>query len=319
MDSSIPVFEPASPQADAIYHLFLWVILISGVIFLIVGGLIVVAIYRFRARENETPQAVYGDDRREMRWLVGPTIVVLWLVAISAKFVLTYNAVPKVDPPGDTVADLVVTGHQWWWEVHYVGASVIGANEVHIPTNKRLRVKVSSADVIHCFWVPQLARKIDVIPGRDNYIWLEAHKPGAYQGRCAEYCGTQHAWMNFKVYAHAADDYERWLTQQKEVPSSPPSTHELAVAGKAFFLTATCIECHTIEGTPAHATIGPNLTHFELRKEIGGGRIANSPESLALWLKNPQALKPGCKMPNFKLTGRQIDQLVAYLYPENSK
>jgi len=284
---------------------------ISAVIFAIVAGLIVVAIYRFRGRADEIPEQDFGSERKEMFWMVGPVIILLWLGAITAKLVLTIDAVPKAHPAGTTDADLVITGHQWWWEINYVDAGLTGANEVHIPTGTKVRVQLASADVIHCFWVPQLARKMDVIPGRENFIWLEAREPGIYQGRCAEYCGTQHAWMNFLVVAHSPEDYAAWIKGERIEPAAP--TEPLAVAGKKLFMTATCVACHAIEGTEAVASIGPDLTNLASRTQIGGGVIAYSPENLALWLKNPQALKPGCKMPDFKLTETQIQQLVAYL------
>ena len=174
-------------------------------------------------------------------------------------------------------------------------------------------MKVNSADVIHCFWVPQLARKIDVIPGRDNFIWLEASQPGTYQGRCAEYCGTQHAYMNFKVYALSEDDYATWKTGKSTEPGSPSADDSDAAAGERIFFAHTCANCHTIRGTSATATIGPDLTDIARRKELGGGALENSTENLKLWMKNPQAVKPGCKMPNFKLSEEHAKQIAAYL------
>jgi len=179
--------------------------------------------------------------------------------------------------------------------------------------NKKFRVQVSSDDVIHCFWVPQLGRKIDAIPGRDNFIWLQASQPGSYQGRCSEYCGAQHAWMNFKVYAVTDAEFDEWVASEQLANKQPKLLSPLANSGKQFFFQATCPQCHTIYGTPAEATIGPDLTHFARRKEIGAGVIENTPENLALWLKDPQALKPGCKMPDFKLSDEHLKQLVAYL------
>ncbi|MCA9014751.1 MAG: cytochrome c oxidase subunit II [Planctomycetaceae bacterium] len=317
MNSVIPVLDPASPQAEAINNLFLQVLLISAIIFAIVAGLILVAISRGRRKES-LPDQDFGSEKAEIYWMVGPVVIVIWLVAISAHLVITLNAFPKINPDGQTEntdVDLIVTGHQWWWEVKYPKSGVISANEIYIPAdkNKKLRVQVSSADVIHCFWVPQLGRKIDAIPGRDNYIWLQASQPGSYQGRCSEYCGAQHAWMNFKVYAVSDAEYEQWLTSEKLATKQPRLLSPLATAGKEFFFNATCPQCHTIYGTPAKATIGPDLTHFARRKEIGAGVIENTPENLALWLKDPQALKPGCKMPSFKLSDEHLKQLVAYL------
>jgi cytochrome c oxidase subunit 2 len=311
--STFPVFEPASPQARAIHELFIQVLVISAVIFTIVAGLIVIALIRGRKLSCQTPEQNFGSHKAEIAWMVGPVIVLFWIAAISAKLILTLNAVPRAHPDREMQADaeLTVTGHQWWWEVQYADSGVVGANEVHLPAGRKVRVLLRSDDVIHCFWVPRLARKMDCIPGRDNYIWLEADEPGVYQGRCAEYCGTQHAWMNFKVYVHTPADFERWLAGHKVEPPSPSGS--LAEAGKDLFMTATCVNCHTIEGTPAKAMIGPDLTHLAGRQELGGGVIENTPDNLATWLKNPQALKPGCKMPNFKLDDQQIQQLVSYL------
>jgi len=167
--------------------------------------------------------------------------------------------------------------------------------------------------VIHCFWIPQLARKIDVIPGRDNYVWLEATKPGIYQGRCAEYCGTQHAWMGFQVFALAEADYASWQEGRSTALPSASTEDADAKAGEKLFFAHTCANCHTIQGTRATASIGPDLTHIGSRKEIGGGALENSTANLKLWMKNPQAIKPGCKMPDFKFSDEHVTQIVAYL------
>ncbi len=314
MPSAVPVFDPASPQAEAIYDLFVQVLLISAGIFVIVSGLICVALLKFHAREGQ-PEQDFGSHRKEIAWMVAPVIIVLWIGAISTKLVLTLNATPPMYASSDAGAqdtvDLIVTGHQWWWEIEYPGTDIVSANEIHIPTGKKLRVKVRSADVIHCFWVAQLARKIDAIPGHENYVWLEASRSGIYQGRCAEYCGIQHAWMNFKVIAHAPEEYEQWKAREQSVPQPPEG--QLAEAGKTLFMNLTCSQCHAISDTEATKSYAPNLTHVASRLELGAGVIENSPENLRTWLKNPQALKPGCKMPNFKLNDEHLDQLVAYL------
>ncbi|WP_417390161.1 cytochrome c oxidase subunit II [Gimesia sp.] len=317
MNSVIPVLDPASPQAEAINDLFLQVLLISAVVFAIVSGLILVAISRGRRRDTQ-PDQNFGSERSEIFWMIGPVVIVIWLVAISAHLIITLNAIPEVAPDGkinfDEV-DLIVTGHQWWWEVKYPKSGVITANEIYLPADKdkKFRVLVTSADVIHSFWVAQLGPKIDAIPGRDNFIWLQASKPGSYQGRCSEYCGAQHAWMNFKVYAVTKEEFQQWEASEKQATEQPRLLSPLAAAGKKYFFQATCPRCHTVQGTAAEATIGPDLTHFARRKEIGAGVIENTPANLALWLKNPQALKPGCKMPDFKLSETNLKQLVAYL------
>ncbi|MEX0867101.1 MAG: cytochrome c oxidase subunit II [Pirellulales bacterium] len=313
MQSVFPVLEPESPQARAIYDLLLTVSLICGVIFLITTGLLLIALWAGRKR-RDLPRQDFGSHRKELAWMVAPVIVTLWITAITIKLILTISAVPEAHPgvPEGKQADLVVRGHQWYWEVQYPDTNVIDAGEIHIPVGKPLYVQLRSDDVIHCFWVPQLARKIDVIPGRDNYIWLEADKPGTYQGRCAEFCGTQHAWMNFLVIAHTEEDYAMWLAGKDPEAEKPTETDEEA-GERLFFTEQTCVNCHAVQGTKATADIGPNLTHVARRKQLGGGILENSTENLALWLKNPQAIKPGCKMPNFKLTDEQVRQLVAYL------
>jgi cytochrome c oxidase subunit 2 len=317
MNSVIPVLDPASPQAEAINNLFLQVLLISAIIFAIVTGLILIAISRGRRRET-LPDQNFGSEKAEIAWIIGPVVIVLWLVAISANLVITLNAIPDVDPDGKEHVDdveLIITGHQWWWEVEYPKAGIISANEIYIPASptKKYRILVKSDDVIHSFWVPQLGRKIDAIPGRENYIWLQASQPGVYQGRCSEYCGAQHAWMNFKVYGVTEEEYKNFLLREQQKTEPSKLLSPLAAAGRDYFFKATCPRCHKIEGTSAQAMIGPDLTHFASRKEIGSGVLKNSTENLTRWLKDPQAVKPGCKMPNFKLSETNLKQLVAYL------
>jgi cytochrome c oxidase subunit 2 len=312
VNASFPVFQPESPEAQAIYDLFVAVLWISAGIFIIVAGLICIALVRGRA-SVALPKQDFGSHRREILWIAGPIIIVLWIGAISAKLILTINAYPQVDSPQDIGSDseLSVIGHQWWWEIRYNDSGRVAANEIHIPVGKKIRVAVKSADVIHSFWVPQLGRKIDAIPGRNNFVWLQASRPGAYQGRCAEFCGNQHAWMNFTVFAHNPEEYERWEVGGQVIPVSVKDTE--AAAGERLFFAQTCVNCHAIDGTPAVTSIGPNLTHVSSRKEIGGGILQNTPANLRRWLKNPQAIKPGCKMPNFNFTDEQVHQLASYL------
>lgn len=313
MPSVFPVLEPESPQAQEIFDLLIEVSIISAIIFLITTGLLVIAIW-FGRRKRDLPVQDFGSHRKELTWMVAPVVVTLWIALITIKLILTLNTMPGAHParPDDAEPNLIVRGHQWYWEVEYPDTKLIDAGEIHIPINKPLYVQLESADVIHCFWVPQLARKMDVIPGKDNYIWLEASKPGTYQGRCAEFCGNQHAWMNFLVIAHEEDDYQKWLAGE-DVRAEKPETSDEKAGEELFFVTETCVNCHAIDSTTATADIGPNLTFVSRRQQLGGGVLENSSENLALWLKNPQAIKPGCKMPNFKLSDEEVRQLVAYL------
>jgi len=326
--SIFPLLQPASPEAQAIFDLFMMIVLISLGIFLVVTGLIAVALWRGRSKQ-ETPDQDFGSHKSEIYWMTGPVLILIWIFVITGKLVLTMNAVPKIQPTdAEHEVELTVIGHQWWWEVKYGDSSIIGANEIHLPRGKKVRVRVESADVIHSFWVPRLARKMDAIPGKTNYIWLEANEEGEYEGRCAEYCGTQHTWMKFKVFVKSPEDYETWRSETearaKKIAGqavasaagdsvSANGDPQAFAAGRSIFESQGCINCHTLEGysTPS---IGPDLTQLSTRAILGAGVLDNSRENLAAWLKDPQKYKPGCKMPDFNLTDEQVDQLVTFLW-----
>ncbi|MGA2231691.1 MAG: cytochrome c oxidase subunit II [Tepidisphaeraceae bacterium] len=310
-DSTVPVLDPASPNAAAIYHLFFVVSLICLAIFVIVATLICMSVVRFRASGGELPAQNFGSDRSEIIWTIFPVVIVLFLAVMSAKLVLSAQASASVDVAGPGNADLIVVGHQWWWEARYPGSGVVAANEIHVPIGHKFLVRVDSADVIHSFWVPQLAPKMDMVPGQHNYVYLQADQPGVYDGACSEFCGDQHAWMRFIVVAQSESEYAQWLASQAlpgRVPSAP-----YALAGRKIFFTQTCINCHAIGGTSAIANAAPDLTHISLRRQLAAGVIPNTPDNLARWLRNPQDIKPGCKMPDFGLDDNQVNQLVAYL------
>ena len=285
----------------------IWFILSVG-IFLFVTTWITLALIKFRHRPGEERKAkkIFGNLRIEIIWTLIPLLIVIFL------FILTVRTMMKLDvPSGDRNADIIVTGHQWWWEFQYPKSGVVTANEIHIPINKKILLRVTSADVIHSFWVPALARKIDAIPGRENYIYFEASKPGVYRGYCSEYCGTQHAGMRITAIAHTEEDYEAWVEQQLVVPPAPKQA--LAAQGAKLFAEKTCYNCHTIAGTGATNNVGPDLTYVATRLTLGAGVLKNSPENLAAWLHNPNDFKPGSHMPNFQLSQDDIKALVAYL------
>lgn len=207
--------------------------------------------------------------------------------------------------------DLVIVARQWWWEIRYTKSGVVTANEIHIPAGERILARIESADVIHNFWVPQLGRKMDAIPGHPNQMWLQADTPGIYEGTCSEYCGAQHAWMRIRVVAQTPSAFATWQQAQQQVPALPGSGD--AGHGARLFQSMTCANCHAIAGTGADATVGPNLTHVGSRATLGAGVLENTPDNLAKWLASPQAVKPGNHMPNLKLTDTEISALVAYL------
>ena len=302
--SAMPVLDPASKGAAAISGLFYVVLLICLGIFVVVVALICTSLFRFGARGNRLPEQNFGSRRTQVAWTVPPVLIVLTLSLVSAKLILTEEA-------GAGEADVVVVGHQWWWEVRYPGSGAVTANEVHIPLGRKLRVRVESADVIHSFWVPQLGPKMDMIRGKSNFLWLQADRAGTFEGACSEFCGDQHAWMRFIVIAEPEQQFKRWLYEQVRPAASP--TTGTARAGKDFFFEQTCANCHAVGGSGAAATAGPDLTHLASRRQLAAGLMDNTPRNLARWLKNPQQIKPGCQMPNFGLNDEQVTQLVAYL------
>jgi cytochrome c oxidase subunit 2 len=303
--SAVPVLEPASKDAAVIRSLFLVVFLICLAILAVVVWLIWRSLLDSRARGGHLPQQDFGRRRSEIAWTIPPVLIVLTLSLLSAKLIVS-----DVAAPGE--ADIVVVGHQWWWEVRYPGSGAATANEIHVPIGRRLRVRVESADVIHSFWVPQLGPKMDMIRGHPNFVWLgAADRAGTYEGACSEFCGDQHAWMRFIVVAEPESQFKRWLEHQARPAENP--TAESAQAGKNFFFAQTCANCHAIRGTTAVRTAGPDLTHLASRSQLAAGILDNTPQNLAGWLKNPQQVKPGCQMPNFSHTDDQVTQLVAYL------
>ena len=304
--NGIPSFAPASPHTQAIVHLWVIATAVFGVIFLLVAGLVVYSLMKYRWREGEPdPEQVAGQKTVEFVWTAVPLMIVVFL------FVLTVRTMGVADPAPAPSPDLIVVGHQWWWEVQYAKGGLITANEIHIPVGKPLSVRLDSVDVLHEFWVAQLARKITTVPGHPNHIWLEADKPGEYLGSCSEFCGTEHAWMRFKVIAQPEAEFEAWMQEQLKPAAQPVAAS--AQAGYQYFMQMSCVNCHAVSGTPAQARVGPDLTHLAGRTQIGAGIIDYSHDNLMRWLRNPQEVKPGVLMPNFEFTPEQLAGLTAYL------
>jgi cytochrome c oxidase subunit 2 len=301
-----PVFSPHSGFARSIASLSDGVLLVTLAILLLVVGLVSYASRKFRAQPGDaTPKPVYGNVKLE----VGYTFAFIVILAVISVF--SIRAMEASDPPTSERDDLQIVAHQWWWEVRYPGAGIVTANEVHIPIHQPQQIGLLSADVIHDFWVPELGRKMDVIPGSENRTWFAADAPGTYFGACAEYCGQEHAWMRIRVVAETPENFRKWQRDQLVIPP-PPETGD-AAQGAQDFQQLSCASCHTIRGTPANARIGPDLTHVASRQTIAAGRLENTPSNLAKWLLEPDLVKPGCKMPNLHLPRQQQNELVAYL------
>jgi cytochrome c oxidase subunit II len=301
--------HPASHASQEISHLW-WVMMIAGWVgFAIVVFLLALGWWR----RNRRDLPLGGGDRAATAWIVGlgvgvPVVLLSALFVWADIFVIDSTAAPA---RGSTQMTIEVGGHQFWWEARYPGTGVVTANELHIPVGTRVRAVVTTADVIHSFWVPELNRKIDMIPGRRSSIVLDAEHAGVFRGQCAEFCGLQHAHMSFLVYADPPARFRAWLAAQERPAAAPGGG--LAARGRHVFLSEPCADCHTIRGTSADAKVGPDLTHLASRETLAASTIPNELAALAEWIADPQHVKPGSLMPNVKLSRDELRALVAYL------
>jgi cytochrome c oxidase subunit 2 len=289
------------------------VLAVTAVIFIVVGGLLVYSVVKFRGRTNDAgrePPQVYGSTQIELAWTVIPVLIVAVLFLATARVIHAIQDAPK---PADAL-DVTVIGHQFWWEFRYPKLGIVTANELHIPVSDPAHptptfLKLLSADTDHSFWIPELGGKTDLIPNRVNEMWLDPSGPGIYLGQCAQYCGTQHAKMLLRVSVDRPEDFAAWVRAQQR----PALQDEKAGAGKHVFETTSCINCHAVSGTPADGRFGPDLGHLMSRKTIASGAAENTTANLRLWIQNPDAIKPGSLMPAMKLSDADLDAVTAYL------
>ncbi|HEY4347515.1 MAG TPA: cytochrome c oxidase subunit II [Gaiellaceae bacterium] len=262
---------------------------------------------RDRAFEGE------GAERRATTAVVVlgvaiPIVVLTALFVWADVFVDRSTAAP---PAGRAQLTVRVIAHQWWWEVRYPGTAAVTADEIHVPVGKRVDIVATSADVIHSFWVPELNRKIDLIPGRTASVLIDADRPGRYRGQCSEFCGVQHAHMTVEVVAQMPGAFHAWLAGMEKPAAAPVTTAESD--GRTLFLGSSCASCHSIRGTSAAGRVGPDLTHLATRATLAALTIPNRPDYLRGWIADPQRVKPGATMPAIPLTSRELSALVAYL------
>jgi len=304
---------PAGPQSSLVMA-GLWAPMyaIAAVTFALVVGALVWALLRRR-----TAGDVLDDPARARRmgWTVG-IATALTAAVLFVCLVLDISVGRAVAAaPGNPAVRIRVTGHQWWWEVQYLDSlpqlQATTANEIHVPVGRPVVVELRSADVIHSFWPPNLVGKRDLIPGEVNSLRFQVDRAGVYRGQCAEYCGQQHAKMAFTVVAEPADRFAEWLAAQRDGAAAPADS--LARRGLEVFLGSSCVLCHTIAGTPAGGRAGPDLTHLASRRTIAAGTRPNIRGNLAGWIVDPQALKPGARMPPNDLSPADLRALVAYL------
>jgi cytochrome c oxidase subunit 2 len=312
-DQTPSILRPASPPAQSIHALSLLVFGITAAIFLTVLVVLVYTIVRFRRREGDPvrePPQVYGSVRMELAWTIVPLVIVLVLFLSATRTMMAIADYPA--PPG--ALRVTVVGHQWWWEYRYPELGVVTAGELHLPVSEPQSMRpvflsLESADVIHSFWVPRLAGKTDVIPGRVNHMWMAPLETGLFLGQCAEYCGLQHAGMLIRVVVETPDEFERWVEAQRQPAVDAPSARR----GRELFASLACVSCHRVRGTEARGDVGPDLTHLMSRQTLGSGVVPNTPDNLSRWVADPAAIKPGVKMPAMGLDRDQLDEVVRYL------
>ncbi|HZU76723.1 MAG TPA: cytochrome c oxidase subunit II, partial [Dehalococcoidia bacterium] len=297
--------SPATPRASHLSLLWWIFFAMAAAIFIAVVAILLYGAVRRPSAEEAERQHPLGTP---LVWIGGIAIPIAVLTAVYCLSIWDV-AIYGADPPAQLTIDVI--GHQWWWEVRYPQQGIVTANEIHIPINTDVKLELTSSDVIHDFWVPQLQGKIDAIPGESNTLTLDAPNAGTYRGQCLVYCGLQHANMNFLVVAEPAATFDQWLAGQQQTPAAP--TDPTLLRGQEIFTEAACAYCHTVKGTSAEGRAAPDLTHFGSRTQIGAGVLPNNADALARWIANSQAVKPGNLMPPQDISGPDLQDLIAYL------
>lgn len=312
--------NPAGPQAARIEDLWWLMVWVCTGVFVLVMAALVGAMVKGRRRARAGSDALIlpppPEGERRMTRVVaaslGVTVVVLFGLLVAS--IATGRATSPLQAPEDALT-VKVTGHQWWWDFEYedpVPSRIVRtANEMHIPVGMPVRLKMTSADVIHSFWVPSLHGKLDLIPGRIGDLLIQADRPGVFRGQCAEFCGHQHSHMQLLVIAEPPEQFEAWRARQRQ-PAAPPRT-PLEARGQRLFLSLPCALCHAIQGTDAGSRVGPDLTHLASRRTIAAGMLPNNRGNLGGWILDPQQVKPGNLMPRTNLRSEDLHALLAYL------
>ncbi len=291
-------------------QIFWWAVLV----FVVVESLLVYVVIKFRARpDRPEPKQIHGHTFLEIAWTIAPAVILVFIAVPTVQSIFRTSA-----PPPAGALEVEVIGHQWWWEFRYPEYGIVAAGEMHVPIGRPVALVMTSADVIHSFWVPRLAGKRDVILGRTNRLLFTADSAGVYLGQCAEYCGTSHGNMRFQVVVDEPGAFDAWVAGQGTPPPPADSLTELQRRGLEAFTRVrdpasnSCIACHAIDGV-SFGVLGPNLSHVGSRGTIAGGILPNTTDGLRRWLADPLVEKPGSLMPNVGLSDDELDALVAYL------
>jgi cytochrome c oxidase subunit 2 len=307
---------PAGPQAGRIIDLWWMMFYVTGTVFLVVMGFLVASLVRRRRPQTAGAdvQPEPGAERRMSHAVlagVGLTVVILFVFLVRSY--VTGRALDSVGEPEHLT--VTVVGHQWWWEVRYENATaayvLTTANEIHLPVGRPVLFKLTSTDVIHSFWVPNLHGKTDLVPGHQNVTWLRADREGTYRGQCAEFCGHQHAHMAFTVVVEPYDRFKAWYDAQLAAAAEPANPSQ--AQGRQVFLSSPCVMCHTVRGTDAGSRVGPELTHVASRGTLAAGTLENTRGHLAGWVVDSQRIKPGNRMPPNNLEPADLQALLDYL------
>ena len=299
------IVTPKGSEADRIAGAWWLMFGLAAFVYVVVAGLIVYATVRGR-RRGARPSRMREDA---FIWIGGVAAPVVILFVLAVMTVHTTEALRR--PARDALA-VDVAGEDWWWAVRYPGTDIVTANEIHVPVDRPVDLRLTSDNVIHSFWVPELAGKQDAIPGQPNHLRFTPEATGTFVGRCAEYCGLQHAHMEIRVVVQTAADFGRWQARQEATRTEPVS--DAAAEGAAIFQRQACAGCHTVRGTDATGTVGPDLTDVGARETIGAGLLENNTRNLTDWIRDAPELKPGTAMPSFHdLTDRDVQAIVAYL------
>ncbi len=304
------VMAPASEEAAKVRDLFVFILVMALVVFVVVEGLLLYAIYTFRNRPVEQVPQILGNTKLEIAWTAAPAVILAAILALT----LQTMAETRAPASGDFVR-VTAIGHQYWWEFQYPNEGVVTAGVLVVPVNTTIEVEMESVDVEHGFWSPELFGKIDAIPGYTTRLRFTptAIGKGEYGGQCTQFCGIQHAQMRFSVQVVTREAYEAWVQAQLQ-PAATPAAGTAEARGAEQFVRQGCVACHVIDGLPgAVGKVGPNLTHVMSRPFIAGGVVANTPEQLAVWIAKPQEVKPGSLMVVGRMDEATVSDLVAYL------
>lgn len=305
--------DPVGPQAARILALDRTYLAIMVAVFVLVTAALAHALFRHRAAGSASDRFSPIGQGPHRAIIAATALTTLILLVLLAASVATGKAL-NWGSAADTMV-ISVRGHMWWWQIEYLdpipSKHVQDSNELHVPTGRPIKLELSSSDVIHSLWIPNVHGKTDLIPGHINTTVIQIDKPGEYRAQCAEFCGVEHAKMALVVIAHPPNEFDAWLNKARQIP--PPPSEPVTQRGQQVFLRASCPLCHTIAGTGAQANVGPSLTSIGARKTLGAGTMGNSPGALAGWIVDPHGIKPGVNMPSNVLPGDDLNALVAYL------